>query len=85
MALFQGSIVFYFLLTEVDTIANAMLDLNSSLTYVKNNASALETAATQLKNDIDSDTTACGGACSGAPDVSSLNVQVDTDAVSCYV
>jgi hypothetical protein len=41
---------FYILITEVDAIATAMIDLNTSLTYVKDNATALGTAATNLKD-----------------------------------
>ena len=76
---------FYILILEVDAIATAMIDLNTSLTYVKDNATALETAATNLKNNIKSDTSACGGNCSAAPNVSTLNVEVDASAVSFVV
>jgi len=75
---------FYILITEVDAIATAMIDLNTSLTYVKDNATALGTAATNLKDGIDADKTSCGTTCDNAPDVSTLKVEVDASAVSFF-
>ena len=76
---------FYILITEVDAIATAMIDLNTSLTYVKDNATALGTAATNLKNYIDTDKTICSTPCNTAPDVSTLKIEVDASAVSFFV
>ena len=76
---------FYILITEVDAIATAMIDLNTSLTYVKDNATALGTAATNLNHSIVTDKTSCGAPCNSAPDVSTLKVEVDASAVSFFV
>ena len=76
---------FYILITEVDAIATAMIDLNTSLTYVKDNATALGTAATNLKDGITTDKNNCGTSCDSAPDVTTLKVDVDASAVSFFV
>ena len=65
---------------KVDAIATAMIDLNTSLTYVKDNATALWTAATNLKDGIEADKTNCSSPCDSAPDVSTLKVEVDARA-----
>ncbi|XP_071171716.1 prominin-1-like [Mytilus edulis] len=67
------------LASKVDTIALALIDLNTSISHLQSNATTLESAVNQLGTDIRTDITACG-VCTGAPDVSELNVTIDANA-----
>ncbi|XP_052098377.1 prominin-1-like isoform X2 [Mytilus californianus] len=68
------------LASKVDTIAIALIELNTSITYVRNNATSLESAVNATKNEISNDTDSCGNSCSGAPNVSTLIVSIDANS-----